>query len=190
MGMGRVGAFGRWRSFGRSRFGLFLCALVWTSARAPPSPNTPPVGAAEPIITPEDTPIDGVVTGTDVDGDPLTFKLTDGGDPEHGSVTVNPDGSYQYIPDEGYHGPDSFDVTVDDGQGGADTVTVIVTVTPVDPAVITGNTEGATIEAGGTDNATPGSPSASGKLTVTNAEEGEAGFQQPTSLNGIYGEFS
>ena len=96
--------------------------------------NTPPTALADAVTTPEDTPVTGAVTGSDLDGDDLRFTL-DGG-PSHGSVTVNPDGSYDYTPDPDYNGPDSFTVTVDDGRGGTDTVTVDVTVTPVnDPPV-------------------------------------------------------
>lgn len=34
--------------------------------------------------------------------------------PAHGSVQINPDGTYTYTPDEGYTGTDSFTVNVDD----------------------------------------------------------------------------
>jgi CshA-type fibril repeat protein/VCBS repeat-containing protein len=99
--------------------------------------NDPPVGTGTPVTTPEDTPVTGVVTATDPDGDPLTF--TPGTPPTHGTVTINPDGSYTYVPDPDYNGPDSFTVTVSDGKGGTTTITVPVTVTPVnDPPTGTG----------------------------------------------------
>jgi VCBS repeat-containing protein len=91
--------------------------------------NDPPVGTGTPVTTPEDTPVHGVVTATDPDGDPLTF--TPGTPPAHGTVTINPDGSYTYVPNPDYNGPDSFTVTVSDGHGGTTTITVPVTVTPV-----------------------------------------------------------
>ncbi|WP_367066640.1 tandem-95 repeat protein [Oryzisolibacter sp. LB2S] len=78
--------------------------------------------------TPEDTPISGTVVGSDVDGDTLTY--TAGTPPSHGTVVVNPDGTYTYTPDVNYHGPDSFTVIVDDGQGGTTTSTVTIEVTP------------------------------------------------------------
>ena len=46
-------------------------------------------------------------------------------------MVVNTDGTYTYTPNAGYHGPDNFDVTVSDGNGGSVTVTVNVTVNPV-----------------------------------------------------------
>jgi len=90
--------------------------------------NDLPVAAAVPVSTPEDTPVNGTVTATDKDGDPLTF--TKASDPVHGTVIVSSNGTYQYIPAENYHGADSFNVTVSDGKGGITTVTVNVTVTP------------------------------------------------------------
>lgn len=103
----------------------------------PPMPpgNSPPVGTADPLTTPEDTPISGRVDATDPDGDSLTYTVTDG--PDDGTVTMNPDGSFEYTPDGGYNGPDRFDVLVDDGNGGTTTVTVNVTVTASTDTMIT-----------------------------------------------------
>ncbi|MCQ4349100.1 retention module-containing protein, partial [Pseudomonas stutzeri] len=100
------------------------------SAESPaPGSNTPPVGSDLVVVAAEDTPISGQVTASDVDGDSLTFAK--GSDPSHGSVTVAADGSWTYTPNPDYHGPDSFTVVVSDGQGGSDTITVDVTVMPV-----------------------------------------------------------
>ena len=101
--------------------------------------NDAPVATATPVITPEDTSVNGTVTATDVDGDTLTFsKATD---PTHGTVVVNADGTYTYTPNANYNGPDSISVTVSDGNGGTQTVVVTVTVTPVNdlPVAITDN---------------------------------------------------
>ncbi|WP_178130441.1 Ig-like domain-containing protein [Reyranella sp. CPCC 100927] len=96
--------------------------------------NDAPVGTAPPATTPEDTPVSGAVTATDVDGDTLTFSLAGG--PAQGTVLVNADGTYTYTPNANYNGPDSFTVLVDDGHGGTTTVTVNVTVTPVNDAPV------------------------------------------------------
>ena len=90
--------------------------------------NGDPLGDDQSVTTPEDTPVSGQLVANDPDGDDLTFsKATD---PTSGSVTVNPDGSWEYTPNPSYSGNDSFTVTVSDGKGGSDTLTVNVEVTP------------------------------------------------------------
>ncbi len=107
--------------------------------------NQAPLGTDISVTTPEDTPVDGTLLATDPDNDELTFSK--GSDPAHGSVTVNPDGSWTYTPNENYNGSDSFTAVVEDGQGGSDTITVNIGVTPVNdpPSIIvdTGNPQGA-----------------------------------------------
>jgi len=51
--------------------------------------------------------------------------------PAHGSVTVNPDGSFDYTPTAGYTGDDTFDYTITDVNGTTSTGTVTIHVTPV-----------------------------------------------------------
>jgi gliding motility-associated-like protein len=97
--------------------------------------NDAPTGTADTPTAQEGAPATGKVTGTDADGDPLTF--TKGSDPAHGSVTVNPDGTYTYTPAAGYTGPDSFTVNINDGHGGATAVTVNVAVGMADNPAIT-----------------------------------------------------
>jgi VCBS repeat-containing protein len=50
---------------------------------------------------------------SDNDGDALTATLTDA--PQHGSVVLNPDGSFVYTPDDNYNGIDSFGYAASDG---------------------------------------------------------------------------
>lgn len=52
------------------------------------------------------------------DPDSGTYTVIDYSNPEHGTVTVNPDGSFTYTPDENYHGADSFDYAVTDANSG------------------------------------------------------------------------
>ena len=95
--------------------------------------NDNPVGDDQAIETTEDTPIPITLTGDDVDGDTLTFTVTGG--PSHGVLGgVAP--NLVYTPTLNYFGPDSFTFLVEDGNGGSDTATVGITVTPVnDPPV-------------------------------------------------------
>ncbi|WP_370304219.1 cadherin-like domain-containing protein [Pseudooceanicola sp.] len=91
-------------------------------------PNVAPVAEDGSSSGAEDTVINGTVTASDSDGDPLTFaKATD---PSNGSVVVNSDGSYSYTPDVDFSGSDSFTYEVSDGRGGTDTGTVSITVDP------------------------------------------------------------
>ncbi|WP_148714754.1 retention module-containing protein [Chitinolyticbacter meiyuanensis] len=134
--------------------------------------NGNPLGNDLSVTTPEDTPVNGQLTATDVDGDPLSFSK--GSDPAHGTVTVNPDGSWTYTPNANYNGSDSFTVTVSDGQGGTDTVTVNVGITPVaDPAVIGGDDQGAVTEDLGV---VAGKLSDTGTLTVSDPDAGQSSF--------------
>ncbi len=94
----------------------------------------------------------GAVLGTLTGGDPdtfVSFSLAEGGEPEHGTVTVDPWGSYAYTPDPGFEGSDSFtfEVTSDDGETA--TATVAITVAVEAPLAISGS-EGNDVLIGGT----------------------------------------
>ncbi|AZN37284.1 retention module-containing protein [Iodobacter ciconiae] len=149
--------------------------------------NDAPVGTNQTVVTPEDTPINGQLVATDKDGDPLTFSAKD--QPTHGTVTVNPDGSYVYTPATDYNGKDSFTVTVDDGKGGTTLVTIDVTVDPLnDPAVISGADRGEVTEdlsVNAAQQITTG-----GKLDIIDPDSGEAAFQAQAGTAGTYGQFS
>jgi VCBS repeat-containing protein len=75
---------------------------------------------------------------TDADGDTVTYAKA--GDPSHGTLSIAADGGYIYTPAADYHGADSFQYTVGDGQGGSNTYTVAVTVTPVNDAPVASGT--------------------------------------------------
>jgi len=81
----------------------------------------------------EDTALNVAAPGvlgndTDTDGDSLTAIWVSG--PSNGTLTLNTDGSFSYTPNANYAGPDTFTYTASDGQGGTDTATVNVKVTP------------------------------------------------------------
>ncbi|MBI3503481.1 MAG: tandem-95 repeat protein, partial [Proteobacteria bacterium] len=99
--------------------------------------NDGPVTAGGTASGNEDTPITGQIAASDVDGDALTFGLAANGGPAHGTVTVNPDGSYSYTPSANYNGTDSFTYTVADGKGGTTTGTISVNVAAVNDGPVT-----------------------------------------------------
>ncbi|HIF9379963.1 TPA: Ig-like domain-containing protein, partial [Photobacterium damselae] len=131
--------------------------------------NDAPVGENVTTETQEETAVTGQLTATDVDGDNLTFKP--GSDPTNGQVTVNPDGSWEYVPNIDFHGEDSFTVVVDDGNGGTDTITVTVNVTPVNDAP-----EGEDVSA-----ETQEDTAVTGQLTATDVDGDNLSFKPGTN---------
>ena len=117
-------------------FGLkgrnFEALEVYVDGVGPVDPgNSPPEAFDSELATNLDTSIDGQLTGIDPDDDTLVFALDDG--PANGTVTVNPDGSYTYIPAAGFLGQDSFSFMVEDLAGEQSTATVSISVDAYQP---------------------------------------------------------
>ncbi len=94
----------------------------------------------------------GAVSGVLTGGDPdtfVSFSLAEGGEPEHGTVAVDPWGSYTYTPDPGFEGSDSFTFAVTSEDGETATATVAITLAVEAPLAITGS-EGNDVLIGGT----------------------------------------
>ena len=91
-----------------------------------PEENAAPVAVDEMLTTQADIAIDGTLTATDADGDPLTFGLGENG--TLGNAEVNVDGSFTYTPNAQVTGSDSFTFTVSDGVNPEVTATVSVTI--------------------------------------------------------------
>ncbi|SFF13777.1 S-layer homology domain-containing protein [Paenibacillus algorifonticola] len=95
--------------------------------------NDPPTAADDSVTTAEDTSITGQVTANDVDGDTLTYSISQ--QAAHGIATVNSlTGAWEYAPDANYCGQDVFKIEVSDGNGGTVVSTISVTITPVNDA--------------------------------------------------------
>lgn len=91
-------------------------------------PNTKPTADDKAAATLGPTPVVVTLTGTDGDGDPLTFsKVTD---PSSGSVVLSGASgeTATYTPDAGSSGPDSFTYVANDGTEDSDPATVTITV--------------------------------------------------------------
>src|SRR5204862_275435 len=92
--------------------------------------------------TPEDTQLTvsapGVLANdSDVDGDPLSTILVTG--PSHGTLTLNSDGSFAYMPALNFNGIDTFTYKASDGQAQSGIATATITVTPVNDAPVAAN---------------------------------------------------
>ena len=99
----------------------------------------PPVGTADSYATAENAPLvipaKGALTNdSDPRSRPLTAVLNAG--PSHGTLTLNPDGSFTYTPSSGYFGADSFTYHARNGVLDSNPVTVILTITEVVPAPV------------------------------------------------------
>ncbi|MEO5714727.1 MAG: Ig-like domain-containing protein [Luteolibacter sp.] len=99
----------------------------------------PPVAAADSYAIAENTalviPAKGVLTNdTDPRSRPLTAVLNAG--PSHGTLALNPNGSFTYTPSANYFGPDSFTYHARNGVLDSNTVTVALSLTEVVPAPV------------------------------------------------------
>ncbi|HIF5952620.1 TPA: tandem-95 repeat protein [Vibrio parahaemolyticus] len=84
----------------------------------------------------EDTPTIIKVLGNDTfEGGDQVVSLDTNNGPANGTVSVNPDGSVTYTPNDNYHGTDSFTYIVTSG-GVSESTTVNVDVTPVNDAPV------------------------------------------------------
>ncbi|EJG1534202.1 tandem-95 repeat protein, partial [Vibrio parahaemolyticus] len=87
----------------------------------------------------EDTPTIIKVLGNDTfEGDDKVVSLDTNNGPTNGTVSVNPDGSVTYTPNDNYHGEDTFTYIVTSG-GVSESAIVEVNVTPVNDAPVAKN---------------------------------------------------
>ena len=80
--------------------------------------NAPPDAQNVTATTDEDTPVTVTLNATDSNGDPLTFSANPQDPADNGVVTVNSNGTADYIPNVNFNGVDTFGYIVDDGHGG------------------------------------------------------------------------
>jgi hypothetical protein len=88
--------------------------------------NATPVAVAGSFTTQADIPVTETLSGTDADGDKLSYAVAS--EPAHGTVMVENDGSFTYSPASTFTGQDQFTFTVSDGQVTSTEATVDITV--------------------------------------------------------------
>ena len=89
----------------------------------------------------------------------------------------------------------TYTVEIEDGHGGTATQLVTITINGTnDAAVITGETTGTVVEAGGVNNGTPGTPTATGDLNSTDVDDDPDDswevISSPTASTNGYGTFT
>ena len=101
-----------------------------------PAPNTPPVAENQSAKTTEDTSVTLTLTGSDADGDTLSYAIKT--QPEHGTLSaVNAvTGIVTYTPEANYVGKDSFGFTVSDKDATSVVATVSLEISAVNDAPV------------------------------------------------------
>jgi VCBS repeat-containing protein len=104
--------------------------------------NDPPLANDDYYSTDEDNTLTvsepGILLNdTDVENDLLTVEKIS--DVSHGTLNLNPNGGFDYIPDNNYYGIDSFTYQAYDGNDYSNTATVTITIVPVNDAPVANN---------------------------------------------------
>jgi hypothetical protein len=103
--------------------------ITVTPNRVPTATNDSFTLMANTMLT---VPAPGILTNdADADGDSLTAVLATG--PTHGTLNLNSNGSFTYVPTAHYVGADSFTYRASDGQTNSSPATVALTVTAFSP---------------------------------------------------------
>ncbi|QDG53115.1 tandem-95 repeat protein [Persicimonas caeni] len=120
-----------------------LAAVQVTSSAAP---NNAPSATAASLSTDEDTPLVLTLSGTDPDGDTLSYSLITL--PKDGTLTGldTATGDVTYVPDADFNGSDSFTFKVTDGAGASGSATVSLTVNAVNDAPVATDDADTTVE--------------------------------------------
>ncbi|NUQ65944.1 MAG: tandem-95 repeat protein, partial [Pirellulales bacterium] len=101
--------------------------------------NDVPVAADDSYAMDEDgvlTAADGGVLAndSDLDGDMLSATVVEG--PSHGGLVLNPDGTFQYTPETGFNGSDTFTYMANDGSADSAAATVTISIAAVNDAPV------------------------------------------------------
>lgn len=95
--------------------------------------NDTPIADAQAVANGEDMATPITLTGSDEDGDPLTFTVTT--QPSHGTLAGAQPGLL-YTPEADYHGSDRFTYVASDAATNSEPATVTITINPVNDAPV------------------------------------------------------
>ena len=93
--------------------------------------NDTPIAVADVNTTDEDAGVSGNLMTNDTDLGDAEVNVVANTNPANGTVLVQPDGSYTYIPNDNFNGVDTFTYTIEDEDGEQSTATVTITVNSV-----------------------------------------------------------
>ncbi len=99
--------------------------------------NDPPTARDTSLVTDEDTPVNGQLFGSDVDGpDALTFEIL--ANPPNGDLVAFDanTGTFTYQPDPNYNGNDQFTFRTRDGLTVSPSASVQITINPINDAPV------------------------------------------------------
>jgi CshA-type fibril repeat protein len=110
--------------------------------------NPPPSAVDDAFSGSEDQTLTGNVltNDSDSDGDNLSVSTTPVSAPLHGTLTLNSNGSFTYVPDANYNGTDSFVYSVMDADGASSTATVTLTIGAVNDGPVANDDSASTNE--------------------------------------------
>ncbi|MGD9227950.1 MAG: Ig-like domain-containing protein, partial [Desulfobacterales bacterium] len=95
--------------------------------------NSPPLAESQVIATDEDKQIAVTLSGTDIDGDTLSFEVIS--PPTNGTLAGSPP-NLTYTPNQNYNGPDVFSFIANDGEADSEVATVAITVNSLNDAPV------------------------------------------------------
>ncbi len=107
---------------------LAACGGGGGGGTPPPPANRAPAANDVSALTPPATAVSGTLSATDADGDALTFSVATA--PANGSVTLSGTGDrdFEYTPNGGFAGVDTFTFSASDGSLTSNTATATITV--------------------------------------------------------------
>ncbi|MEL6951555.1 MAG: Ig-like domain-containing protein [Pseudomonadota bacterium] len=107
---------------------LAACGGGGGGGTPPPPANRAPAANDVSALTPPAAAVSGTLSATDADGDALTFSVATA--PANGSVTLSGTGDrdFEYTPNGGFAGVDTFTFSASDGSLTSNTATATITV--------------------------------------------------------------
>ncbi len=91
-------------------------------------PQHAPVASDQSLTTAQGSALNGTATATDEDDDALTYSPVT--QPAHGTLSLQPDGTFTYTPAADFYGLDSFTFKANDGKLDSNIATISITITP------------------------------------------------------------